>query len=140
MTKILALDGSESIHGRGFLVVSSLYWCVEALEGIDVRILDVTSRDVQLALDVFQWDTGVRLTVQPDAEGLEDAALYGGIAFRSAAHLRLSEAARHDVPTLVAIQFPAPEWMSAPILALGNAAFDPKLFGERLRDAVRSWG
>ena len=139
MTKILALDGSESFHGRGFLVVSSLYWCVETLEGIDVRILDVRSRDVRLALDVFQWDTGVTVTVQSDAEGLGEAALYGGIAFRSAAHMRLPEAASHDVPTLVAIQFPDPEWMSAPVLALGNAAFDPKLFGGLLGDAVRSW-
>ncbi|MGQ9367399.1 tetratricopeptide repeat protein [Azospirillum sp. ST 5-10] len=133
---IIALDGAESSFGRAFLVVSALYWCAEALADCRLRFLDVRQRDVGLALDALRWDTGLDVTAQPDGEGLQGAALYAGIAFRSAAHLRLDAAERLGVPTLVAIQFPDPEWVSPAVLSLGDAAFDPEAFGARLVRAV----
>lgn len=137
MAKILTLDGTESVGGRALTLVSALYWCADSLRNAQVRFIDVKDRNVGLAIDALRWDTGLAVSAQPDGEGLAESSLYAGIAFRSAPHMRLAEAKHHGVKVLLAIQFPDMAWLSAPVLTLSEAAFDPRKYAEHL---VRAFG
>ncbi|MGQ9367388.1 hypothetical protein [Azospirillum sp. ST 5-10] len=138
---VIAFDGTESVTGRALLTVSALHWCADWLPLFRPRFLDVTDENVALACQALHWDLGVEIEVVPpagarDGPSLADASLYAGIAFRSAEHMRLAEAAALSVPVLLAVQFPDPSWCSRSVVLLEDAAFDPRRFAAHLRDAL----
>jgi hypothetical protein len=109
---------------------------------VEVRMLDVTNEDVMLAADVFQWEHGVPLRMHsPEESGpaLENADVYAAVAFRSAHHLRLKQAIDAELPTLLALQFPEPMWLSPSVLCRRNGAFDPHVFAADLGGLVKPW-
>lgn len=139
MPKIIAFDGTETAQGRALSLISALYWCADALRDVEVRFIDVQSPDVELALHVLYFETGIRAYTQPHGDNFRTFSLYAGIAFQSAAHMRLDEAKQHGTPLFVAIQFPEPEWMNATTLSTSKAAFDPQCFGGHVERIIRGW-
>jgi hypothetical protein len=137
---VLALDGAESVQGRALFAISALYWCAPWLSRVEVRLIDVVNEDVALAAAVFEADTGNQLTVyRPSRRSpLEGSDLYAAAAFRSASHLRLAEAQFAKIPAVVALQFPEPRFLNGSIF-MQKAAFDPKIFADRLYTTVESW-
>jgi hypothetical protein len=138
---VIALDGAESVQGRALFVISALYWCARWLSQVEVRLIDVVNEDVVLAAAVFEADTGNKLTIyRPFQLGspLEGSDLYAAAAFRSASHLRLAEAHLAKIPVMMALQFPEPGFVNSSIF-MQKAAFDPKIFAERLYTTVESW-
>ena len=104
-------------------------------------MIDVSNDDVLLAAAVLRAEIGVDLLLRGQSVSwspLGDADLYAAAAFRSASHLRLSEAAYMRVPTFLAIQFPDAEFINGCVLRQ-PAAFDPKRFAEHLYDVVKPW-
>jgi hypothetical protein len=135
------LDGAESEAGRALFAISALYWCARWLSRFEVRLIDVVNEDVALAAAVFEADTGNKLTVYRPSlrrSPLEKSDLYVAAAFRSASHLRLEEAQLANIPVIVAIQFPESGFLNSSIF-MQKAAFDPKIFAERLYTTVESW-
>lgn len=139
---VIAIDGTESIEGRSLFVISALNWCLDWLCEVELRLIDVADEDVILAAQVFLWEHGVRLAINPGGDGefpLTGAHLYAAAAFRGPRHLRLDEAKKEDIPVFLAIQFPDPDWLSAPLLCRRAAAFDPRIFAEQLGAIVKPW-
>ncbi|HTC33305.1 MAG TPA: hypothetical protein VK724_08035 [Bryobacteraceae bacterium] len=138
---VIVLDGTESVYGRALFAISALYWCAEWLANVEFRLIDVSDEDVLLAVAVLRADMGADLEVRPsskDFSPLGDADLYVAAAFRSAQHLRLSEAAYGKIPVLLAMQFPDAEYINGSVLRQ-RAAFEPKLFAEELYAIVKPW-
>ena len=138
---VIALDGAESVEGRALFTISALYWCAPWLSRVEVRLIDVVNEDVALAASVFEADTGNKLEVyQPFGRQspLRGSDLYAAAAFRSASHLRLAEAQLAKIPVVVALQFPEPLFLNSSIF-MQKAAFDPRIFAERLYTTVESW-
>lgn len=138
---VIALDGNESASGRALLCISALYHCSDRLHGVKLRLIDVADADVRLAAEALHWDVGLALDVRPaDNPGkgspLSGVSLYAGIACGSARHLRLDEADRRHIPTMVALQFPGENEIPQSVALTENAAFDPKLFAEALVETV----
>jgi hypothetical protein len=139
---VIAIDGAESSEGRAIFVISALNWCIDWLPGVELKLIDVANEDVILAASVFFWQHGIHLAISPadDAESsLAGADLYAAAAFRAPRHLRLEEAHDEGIPVLLAIQFPDPDWLSAPVLCRRPAAFDPRIFAEELGAIVKPW-
>lgn len=139
---VIALDGTESMEGRALFLISTLYWCLDWLSAVDLRLIDVTAEDVTTAARVFQWEHGIDLDIYSPEIGtspLAGADLYAAAAFRSARHLRLSEAQYARIPALVAIQFPDSDWLSPSIICRQPAAFDPQIMAADLRSVVKPW-
>jgi hypothetical protein len=137
---VIAIDGSESIEGRALFTISSLAWSVDWLAAVELKMIDVSDDNVELALDVFRWKYGISIeSIPPGRSSLSGSDLYVAVAFRSADHLRLNEARDAQLPTLLAIQFPQPEWFSAPILLRRSAAFNPRILAAHLRTVVSAW-
>lgn len=132
---LLALDGQETEFGRALFCISSLYWADWA-HTVRIRFLDVRNPDVSIALDALRWDLGFEIEISSHADGLEEAALYAGICFRSAAHMRFAHARRWGVPVVLALQYPDREWISASSLLHQEFAFDPKRFADHLSHIV----
>ena len=137
---VIALDGAESVQGRAFFAISALYWCAPWLSRVEIRLIDVMNEDVALAAAVFEADTGNKLTIyRPSGRSpLAGSDLYAAAAFRSASHLRLEEAQLTKIPVILALQFPEPSFVNSSIF-MQKAAFDPKIFAERLYTTVESW-
>jgi hypothetical protein len=138
---VIALDGAESVEGRALFAISALYWSARWLSRVEVRLIDVVNEDVALAAAVFEADTGNKLAVYRPSwrrSPLEGSDLYAAAAFRSASHLRLAEAQLAEIPVVVALQFPEPRFLNSSIF-MQKAAFDPKVFAERLYTTVESW-
>lgn len=134
----IVVDGTDGIDGRALLLVSALYCGAAALA--DWRIDFIQARDaaVQTAIAALRWDTGldaVALPPERDDAAFEGARLYAAVCFRDGAHLALGAAARHDVPVLIAIQFPRADQGVAAI-ALQRAAHDPALLCAALLDRL----
>jgi hypothetical protein len=139
---VIAVDGSESLSGRALFAISALSWCLEWLPRVHLRITDLTDENVALALDVFQFEHGINIDIRhanDRASPLLGADLYAAVAFRSGRHLRLAEARNAGIPTMLAIQFPQPEWFSASVLLRQPAAFDPRCFAADLGAIVKPW-
>jgi len=138
---VIAFDGAESVAGRALFAISALYWCALWLSRVEVRLIDVVNEDVALAAAVFEADTGKKLSIYRPSRGkspLEGSDLYAATAFRSASHLRLAEAQSMKIPVIVALQFPEPSFLNS-LIFMQKAAFDPKIFAERLYTTVESW-
>jgi hypothetical protein len=139
---VLVIDGAESMEGRALFVISALAGCLDWLPSVTVRFADVIDENVVTALDVFRHDHGIQFDVRHPADRtspLRGADLYAAVAFRSAGHLRLGEAQSARIPTLLAIQFPEPEWVSPSVLLRRAAAFDPRRFAADLGAIVTPW-
>lgn len=142
---IIAFDGNESAAGRALFCLSALYHCTDSLHGLVVRLIDVADPDVLMAAEAFYWDTGIEIDVWPveraaaDGSPLVGVRFYAGIASGSASHMRLGEASWRQVPTLLALQYPDQEWLSASIVLRQNAAFDPRLFAEAVAGGIERW-
>ncbi|WP_029008783.1 hypothetical protein [Azospirillum halopraeferens] len=141
---IVAFDGTESVTGRAMLTVSALHRCTDWLPLVRPRFIDVTDENVVLACQALRWELGVEIEVLPPSgmrahPPLRGAHLYAGIAFRSAGHMRLVEAAALSVPVILAIQFPEEAWCSRSVILHEDAAFDPGIFATHLHDALRQW-
>lgn len=134
----LVVDGTESVTGRGLLLLSALYGCTDRLAGLTIRVCDVARPDVILAWQVFHAETGLRIDLrrQSAERVLAGAVLYAAIAAGDAGHLRLREAAQAGVPTLVAVQFPDAARPPDPAHRIDAAAFDTRRFAAELRDAL----
>jgi hypothetical protein len=138
---VIALDGTESVHGRALFAVSALYWCVDWLPEVEVRLIDALDDDVILAASILRAETGADLRIQPSFSKfstLAGADIYVAAAFRSGDHLRLAEARHWRIPVMLALQFPDPEYLSGSVLRQ-RAAFDPKVFAEHLYTIVGPW-
>jgi len=138
---VIALDGAESVEGRALFAISALYFCGLWLSRVEVRLIDVVNEDVALAAAVFEADTGNKLTIYRSSQGrspLHGSDLYAAVAFGSPSHLRLAEAQLGKIPVIVALQFPEPGFLNSSIF-LQKAAFDPRIFAERLYTTVESW-
>lgn len=139
---LIALDGTESTEGRALFVISALYWCLDWLPAVDLRIIDVKNEDVSAAVQVLRWEHGVDLQVVdvPESESpLLHADLYAAAAFRSADHLRVAEAEEAGIPLLLTLQYPDEAWLSFPVLCRRDAAFNPRVFARELEAAVKPW-
>lgn len=143
---LIVFDGTESECGRALLSISALYWCLDWLARVQVRFINVSSENVLIAAQTFHWDTGTKLELSgasPSAEPLDDplagAALYAGIVFRSADHMRIDIARQRQVPVLLAVQFPDEQWFSPSTLLREDAAFNPKIFSAHLGVVVAPW-
>jgi hypothetical protein len=139
---VIALDAAECSEGRALFTISALYWCTDWLPSVDLRFVDLTNEDVALAAEVFRWEHGIDYSIRKSGSGespLEGADLYAAVAFSSARHLRLHEAYRSGIPTLLAIQFPEPRWLSPAVLCRCPAAFDPRVFASELGGVVKPW-
>lgn len=135
----LLFDGTESITGRAFLTVSSLYWALDWLECVSAHFIGVTDPNVAIALEAFTRDTGVEVTWDVDGEErFQDAAVYAGIAFRSGEHMRLAAAREHGVPVVCAIQYPIEQWVTASTLIHQSLSHNPRRFAAHLGSVVRS--
>jgi hypothetical protein len=138
---VIAIDGTESVHGRALFTLSALYWCVDWLSDVEVRLIDALDDDVILAASILRAEIGADLRIQPSPRELSTLAgadIYVAAAFRSAEHLRLAEAARWRIPVMLALQFPDPEYLGGSVLRQ-RAAFDPRVFAEHLYTIVRPW-
>jgi hypothetical protein len=139
---IVAVDGSESMEGRALFVISALSYCTEWLPQVALRLADVCDDNVITAIDLLRFEHGIDVDIRHPADRaspLRGADVYVAAAFRSASHLRLGEACRAGIPTLLAIQFPAPEWVSPSVLLRRDSAFDPRAFAADLSAIVRPW-
>jgi hypothetical protein len=139
---LIALDGTESENGRGLFTLSALSYCTDWLPLVRLRMADVANENVVTAIDVFRFEHGIDIDVRHPADRsspLQDADLYGGVGYRSAAHMRISEAHRSGIPVLLAMQFPEPEWVSPVTVLRHDAAFDPAQFGSLLGAIVKPW-
>lgn len=137
----LAIDGTESDVGRALLALSALYWCRDWLAGFRIRVCNLAREDVILACQALHFDTKLRLELRPRGHGdgraaLEGASFYAAIACRTADHLFLDEARDLGIPTLIAIQFPNPQWASPAMLRHHDIAFEPRRFASALRTGV----
>ena len=142
MRKTIAIDGTESTEGRALFLISALYWCTKWLPQVALRFVDVGSEDVRLAVNVFAWEHSLPVEfgeTDKHNAALHGAALYAAVAFRSPGHLRLTEARHANIPVLLALQFPEPEYLSPAILLRRPAAFDPRKLAADLERAVRLW-
>lgn len=134
---VIAFDGNESASGRALLCLSALYHCSDRLHGVKLRLIDVADADVRLAAEALHWDGGLAVDVRPaESAGkgspLAGVSLYAGIACGSARHMRLDEADRRHIPTMVAMQFPDEDEVCRGFELQEDAAFDPQLFAEAL--------
>lgn len=139
---LIALDGTESTEGRSLFVISALYWCLDWLPAVDLRMIDVKNEDVSAAVQVLRWEHGVDVQVvdMPKSESpLLHADLYAAAAFRSADHVRVAEAEEAGIPLLLTLQYPDAAWLSSSVLCRREAAFDPRLFARELKTAVMPW-
>jgi len=139
---VIALDGSESLQGRALFVLSALTWCLDWLPAVDLRLVDITNEDVSLAAKVFSWEHGINLALSSPTDvesSMTGVDLYAAVAFRSAYHLRIQEAASSGIPVLLAMQFPETAWLTAAILGRRPSAFDPRLFAADLGAIVKRW-
>lgn len=139
---VIAIDGTESIEGRALFTISALYWCLDLLPRVDLRLIDVADENVALALELLRSQHGVEAEVCPVHEHsspLAGASLYAAVAFRSADHLRIAEARDARLPTLLAIQFPDAEWLLPSVVLRQRSAFDPRCFADDLRSVVMPW-
>lgn len=139
---LIVLDGTESMEGRAFYLISALHWCLDWLPAVDLRMIDVSNEDVDLAVHALHWEHGIDIEivdVSRSASPFLDADLYAAAAFRSADHLRLADAAKAGIPVLLTLQYPDKEWLSAAALSRREAAFDPHVFAHELKLSVRSW-
>jgi hypothetical protein len=138
---VIAFDGNESTSGRALLCLSALYHCSDRLHGVGLRLIDVANPDVLLAAEALHWDVGLAVDVRPAGSAggkgspLAGVSLYAGIACGSARHMRLDEAVRRHIPTMVAMQFPDEDEVCQHVLQ-EDAAFDPQLFAEALMEAA----
>ena len=140
---VIAIDGNESVSGRALLCLSALYHCSDRLHGVRLRLIDVDDADVRLAAEALHWDVGLAIDVRPansaaDEESpLAGASLYAGIACGSARHMRLEEAERRHIPTMLAMQFPDEDEVCRGFRLKEDAAFDPRRFATALVEAAR---
>jgi|SRR5450432_485533 hypothetical protein len=138
----IALDGTETMEGRALFMLSALQWCTGWLPAVDLRMVDVTNEDVELAANVFSWEHGIPIDLRPPCEDdsmLEGVDLYAAAGFQSPGHLRLTESRHLGIPVLLAIQFPDPTWFSASIQLRRAAAFNPRVFAAELEQIVKTW-
>lgn len=138
---VIAIDGNESVEGRALFTLSALYWCREWLPHVETRLIDVSDENVTLAADVVRADVGADIRVRQSSSlqsPLAGVDLYAAVAFRSAGHLRLAEAAHAGIPVMLALQFPSPEYLGGCILRQ-RAAFNPRIFAEELHAIVKPW-
>lgn len=142
-TFVLALDGTEGVEGRALFTLSALAFSRPWRDTVTIRLIDVTDNNVLLAAGALGWDEGITIEIRkPDEEAergspLEGAALYAGVAFRSARHMRLEEARRRGIPTVVAVQYPDPGEESPLPPTEPDAAFDTRQFAALLGRAVQ---
>ncbi len=139
---VITLDGTESTEGRATLLVSALTCCLEWLPETTVRFADVANENVVTAIDSFRFTYDIDVDIRhPDDRHspLAGADLYVAITFRSTAHLRIAEARRLNIPVLLAVQYPEPEWTVPSVLLRREAAFDPCKFALALGAVVKPW-
>jgi hypothetical protein len=128
------LDGAEGVEGRALLLVSALHHVAAAQADWQIDFIHARDAVVQAAIAALRFDTGLdanALSPQQAKTAFCGARLYAAVCMRDCAHLDLDAAARYDVPTLIAIQFPL-EAHGAPVLALQRAAHDPAVLGAAL--------
>lgn len=130
----LLFDGAESTNGRAMMVISALYHTVQWISAYRIVFANVTDPNVAIALAAFTYDTGEPVeTLQTISdEDFRDVTLYAGVAFRSAAHMRIDAAAAARVPVLLAIQYPERRWTTPSTIMHARAAFDPGIFAQHL--------
>lgn len=130
----IVLDGTDGVEGRALLMVSAMYHAAAALADWQIDFVHAHDAVVQAAIAALRWDTGMDANVlspQQTRTAFCGAHLYAAVCFRDSAHLDLAAAARLEVPTLIAIQFPQVAH-GAPVLALQRAAHDPAVLGAAL--------
>jgi hypothetical protein len=139
---VVVIDGAESTEGRALFAVSALSLCTEWLPRVKIRFADVADENVVTALDVFTYQHRIHFDIRHASDRsspLKGADVYAAVAFRSVAHLRLAEARSSRIPTMLAIRFPQPEWISPATLLRRPAAFDPARFAADLGAIVKPW-
>lgn len=136
------MDGAESLEGRALTALGAFYHCGGWLLQLDLNLIDVTNEDVAIAVQALRWERGVEVKTHPPSGSgsvLERGELYAAIAFRGCGHLRLAQAAAWGIPTMLAVQFPRPEWRNASTVLRQSAAFDPRVFAADLYEVIRPW-
>lgn len=140
---VLALDGTEGMEGRALFALSALAFAQDWSASVSIRLIDVADDSVLLAAEALSWDEGIAIETWCAGDGtdrgspLDGAVLYAGAAFRNARHMRLDEARRRGIPTVVAIQYPDPgEDIPLPPTE-PDAAFDTRRFAALIGRALR---
>lgn len=145
MSKIkIILDGVESGAGRATFLISSLYFCADWITKAELIMINASDESVVIASQSLYWDVGIKIDLREAENGINEqiltgASLYAGVAFRSAEHMCIAEARSHGVPTLVAIQFPDPDWFSASTMLREDVAFDTRALSCHLKSIILPW-
>ena len=71
----VVLDAREDDEGRALFAISALHLCADGMRDAVIRALCPTGAIVGVALEAFEWDTGVRVEV---VEGDDVAAAFKG--------------------------------------------------------------
>lgn len=139
---LIVFDGRENLFGRALFCVSSLYFAEPWFSLVTVRFIDIESPDVLTALAAARWDLGIEIEAWERsrsclASPLAGATVYAGVAYRSAAGMRLDEAQAGGVAPVVMLQHPDANWLSASTLLHAEMAFDPRRFADHLGAMVK---
>ncbi len=142
MNGALVVNGREDEQGRVLFVISAMYHCVDDLRGRVIRFVAVSSVVVEIAIELFAFDTGLAVEMcaddpYTDADGaLRDAALYVGVALDDDSVLAPGQAAARGVPELVALMFPPVQRLSARMARHLACTQDPVVLARAVRAAL----
>ena len=75
--KVIALKGYNGWAGRALVGLYALKLCVDQLSGYEVVIYSAEQEDVRIAAELFEQDTGIKVTILPQTSHEEILKLHG---------------------------------------------------------------
>ncbi|MCO5084580.1 MAG: hypothetical protein M9955_23345 [Rhizobiaceae bacterium] len=136
----IVLDAREDDEGRALLAISALHLCARCLPDVIVRALCPTGAVVSVALEAFEWDTGVEVQVfgiEDAAAAFEGADLYVSVSLDSVHRGWFEQAQRAGIQAVVATQFPETvdrQFLTMPV----RVAHDTRLLAERVLECLEN--
>ena len=143
MKQALIVDGRDDDERRALFVISALYHCVDVLRERPVRFVGVSTVEVEIAIRVLEFDTGIRATVVEDArnameQAFSDAVLYVAVVLEDVDSVSRAFAETAGVRCLVVPQFPREHALSVDNVSRLAAAHSHAGFGALIRTALSS--
>jgi len=111
----IAVDGREDTEGCALLALSAIHLCGTWLKSTELNVIGSSGTVVDVALEALSWDTGVAVQHwrAEDRGVIADCDLLLAVRRFSPDWDMLAHAERAGVGTIVAIQFPRLDDLSA---------------------------